>query len=224
MYGNPNGAVTVALVGDSHAAQWFPALEVLALRHDWRLLVFTKISCRFVDLPIYSRELKREYTECEEWRELVVGQLQVIRPDLVVVSAARGMGTVHPADDNAIRQGEGMARLLARIPGRHAIIVDTPKSHVVVPDCLSSHIADTRPCDTLRSAALSPRHLLLEQAAARADGATLINMTDVLCPGTICPAVLHGYIVLRDVFHLTATYSAVLADELGPPLLRALGG
>ena len=223
VYGNPNGAITVALVGDSHAAQWFPALEVLALRHDWRLVVFTKISCRFVDLPIYSRELKREYTECQQWREIVVTQLQELQPDLVVVSAARGMGTVNRADDNAIRQGEAMARLLARVPGRHAIIVDTPQSHVIVPDCLSGHIEDTRPCDTGRTAAMSPRYLLLERAAAEADGAMLINMTDVLCPGSVCPAVLNGYIVFRDQFHLTATLSASLAAELEAPLLRALG-
>ncbi len=224
VYGNPNGAITVALVGDSHAAQWFPALEVLAQRHGWRLVVFTKISCRFTDLPIYSRDLKREYTECEQWRELVVGQLQALKPDVVVVSAARGMATINPADDSPVRQGEGMARLLARIPGRHAIIVDTPQSHVEVPACLSSHISDTRPCDTPRDVAVSWRYLLLERTAARIDGATLINMTDVLCPGDVCPAVLGGYIVLRDVFHLTATFSASLADELEPPLVRLTGG
>jgi hypothetical protein len=95
--------VIVALVGDSHAAQWFPALEVLAKRHDWRLEVFTKISCRFVDLPIYSRELKREYMECERWRELVVSALQQLKPDLVVVSAARGMAVVNQADDSPRR-------------------------------------------------------------------------------------------------------------------------
>ena len=223
VYGNPNAATTVALVGDSHAAQWFPALEVLALRHDWRLVVFTKISCRFVDLPIYSRELKREYTECEQWREIVVTRLQELSPDLVVVSAARGMGTVNRADDNAIRQGEAMARLLARVPGRHAIIVDTPQSRVIIPDCLSGHIDDTRPCDTARIPAMSPRYLLLERAAAEADGAMLINMTDVLCPGSVCPAVLDGYIVFRDQFHLTATLSASLSAELESPLLQALG-
>ena len=117
-----------------------------------------------------------------------------------------------------------MARLLARIPGHHAVIVDTPQAHVVVPDCLSAHLNDTRPCDTQRSVAVSWRYLLLEQAAARIDGATLINMTDVLCPTDICPAVLDGYIVLRDVFHLTAIFSAALADDLEPPLLRALKG
>jgi peptidoglycan/LPS O-acetylase OafA/YrhL len=224
VYGDPAGSVTVALVGDSHAAQWFPAMEVIASRLHWRLLVYTKISCRFVDLPIFSRDLKREYTECEQWRELVVTELQGIRPDLVVVSAARGMAIINPGDDNAIRQGEAMARLLARVPGRHAIIVDTPQSHVVVPDCLSSHIADTRPCDSTRAVGVSPRYLLLEQTAARMDGATLINMTDILCPGTMCPAVLNGYIVFRDVFHLTATFSAALADSLQVPLQRALGG
>jgi hypothetical protein len=222
VYGDPNGAITVALVGDSHAAQWFPALDVLARRHDWRLVVYTKISCRFVDLPIFSRDLKREYTECEQWRENVVARLQQVRPNLVVVSAARGMAVVNPADDNPTRQGEAMARLLARIPGRHAIIVDTPQSHVEVPACLSQHINDTRPCDTPRSQALNWRHRLLETAAAGADGATLIDMTNVLCPRGTCPAVLDGYIVLRDVFHLTATFAASLADQLEPALLRAL--
>jgi hypothetical protein len=146
-----------------------------------------------------------------------------MQPSLVVVASARGMATMTPADDNPTRQGEAMARLLARIPGRHAIIVDTPQSHVEVPACLSSHLGDTRPCDTLRSNALNWRHLLLERAAANADGATLIDMTDVLCPGDVCPAVLDGYIVLRDVFHLTATFSASLAEELEGPLLRTLG-
>ena len=117
-----------------------------------------------------------------------------------------------------------MARLLAQVPGRHAIIADTPQSRVVVPDCLSSHIDDTRPCDTPRFVALGGRYLILERAAAHADGATLINMTNVLCGPLVCPAVIDGYIVFRDVFHLTATFSAYLADELEPSLTRLLGG
>ena len=221
IYGNRNGAFTLALVGDSHAAQWFPALEVIADRNGWRLVVFTKISCRFVDLPIYSRELKREYTECAQWRELVVGQLQATPADLIVVSAARGMGTINPADDSPVRQGAEMARLLNRVPGRKAILVDTPQSHVDVPGCLSSHISDTRPCDTSRSAAVGWRYLKLEQAAAEGSGAAIINMTDDICRGNVCPAVVDGYIVFRDVFHLTATFAASLADRLEPHLLRA---
>jgi hypothetical protein len=221
VYGNRNGSYVVALVGDSHAAQWFPALDVIADRNGWRLVVFTKISCRFVDLPIFSRDLKREYTECAQWRLNVVGQLQNLRPDLVVVSAARGMGTINPADDNPTRQGEAMARLLNQVPGRKAFIVDTPQSHVDVPACLSGHVNDTRPCDTARSTALNWRYLKLEQAAAAGTGGSVINLTDSICRGDICPAVRNGMIVFRDVFHLTATFSASLADDLEAELRRA---
>jgi len=222
-YGNPDAAVTLALVGDSHAAQWFPTLESIALRNGWRLVTFTKISCRFVDLPVYSRELKREYTECAQWRESVVDLLQAMHPDLTVVSAARGMATLTPADDSPIRQGVAMARLLNRIPGAKAIMVDTPQSHVDVPACLSGHIADTRPCDTLRSVALGWRYLLLEETAGQASGAVVINMTDSICTQDVCPAIVNDQIVLRDVFHLTATFAASLADLLEPQLIRALG-
>ena len=54
-----NGAITVALVGDSHAAHWFPALNVIAKERGWRLVPLTKFSCVFVDLPIWSPNLNR---------------------------------------------------------------------------------------------------------------------------------------------------------------------
>ena len=79
-YGDPNGALTVALVGDSHASNWFPALEALATQRGWRLVPFTKHSCVFVDMRIWSPHLKREYTECAAWRENVVERLAEVRP------------------------------------------------------------------------------------------------------------------------------------------------
>ena len=67
-------------------------------------------------------------------------------------------------------------------------------------------------------------HILPERAAATADDATLIDMTDVLCAGDVCPAVLGGFIVLREVFHLTAAFLASPTDELEPTLGRLAGG
>ena len=45
VFGDTAGATTVVLFGDSHAAQWFPALDDIATRHHWRLLVLTKKGC-----------------------------------------------------------------------------------------------------------------------------------------------------------------------------------
>jgi peptidoglycan/LPS O-acetylase OafA/YrhL len=224
VYGDPKGRFTVALVGDSHAEQWFPALERIATASDWRLLPFTKFSCRFVDLATYSRILKRPYTECDTWRELVIRRLEALKPDLVVVSVAAGLAPMVAADADPRRQGAGLARLIERIPGRIAIIADTPIPDYVVPSCLSRHVNDVAACATPRSRAFGPWHLVLERTAARASGATVVDLSSAICPTDPCPAVLDGMIVYRDAFHLTATFSAALAGDLVDalePLLAA---
>ncbi len=180
---------------------------------------FVKLSCRFVDLPIYSRVLKREYTECEAWRPLVIKRLQALKPDLTIVSAAMGMEPMTPADNSPAVQGTAMARLLRQIPGRKAIIVDTPAPDVDVPVCLSAHTSDVRACATTRAVAYSWRHRTLEVTATRATpGATLVDLSAAICPYDPCPAVLNGMIVYRDNFHLTATFSASLAPQLAAAL------
>jgi hypothetical protein len=217
VYGDPSGSTTIALVGDSHAAQWFPALEQIALARHWRLVPLTKLSCRFLDLRQYSRILQREYTECETWRGLVVRRLQTLKPDLVVVAVAGGMEPMTPADGSATVQGQAVARLLRQVPGRLAIIVDTPQSSYDVPACLAAHLADTRACATSRSVAFY-HHWTLERTAAQLSGARLIDLSNDICPWDPCPAVLRGMIVYRDSFHLTATFSASLASALAAQL------
>lgn len=213
-YGDPNGAFTVALVGDSHAAHWFPAVEAIAKANGWRLLVFTKASCVFVDLPIYSPILKREYTECEAWRPLVVQRLIDERPDLTIVSSNRWLPTEVKRDSDPTRQGEAMARLISQIPGAIAILADTPASHVDVPVCLSQNLDDITSCATSRSEAFGWRHLVRERAAAKAANATVVDLSDAICPGDPCQAVVGDVIVFRDDHHLTATFAASMAGLL----------
>ncbi|HEX5149372.1 MAG TPA: acyltransferase family protein [Candidatus Limnocylindrales bacterium] len=214
VYGNRDGTFTVALVGDSHAAHWFPAVEAIANEHGWRLLTFTKASCVFVDLPIYSPILKREYTECEGWRPQVVQRLIEAQPDLTIVSSDRWLPTEIKADANLTRQGEAMARLLNQIPGAIAILGDTPASRFDVPVCLSQHLADITRCATPRTEAFGRQQLVRERAAAAASNATVIDLSDAICPGDPCQAVVADTIVQRDDHHLTATFAASLAGRL----------
>ena len=39
VYGDHNGAVTIVLFGDSHAAQWMPAINQVAIENSWKLIV-----------------------------------------------------------------------------------------------------------------------------------------------------------------------------------------
>jgi hypothetical protein len=218
-YGPKDATLTVALVGDSHAAHWFPALLRLADERGWRLVPFTKYSCPFVDMRIYSSWLKREYTECEAWRWNVVKALRELKPDLIVVTSHRWFPTIVAGDQDATHQGEAMARLLRELPGQVALLADTPISRYDVPACLSRNLDDIRRCASDRAYAFGSKPMARERVAARLTGAALVTMSDVICPGKgKCPAVVDRMIVYRDDHHLTATFSASLAPILGERL------
>ena len=219
--GMADGAVTVALVGDSHAAQWFPALDVIAQQRGWKILPFTKDSCVFLDMRIVSLHLEREYTECARWRDQVVIALQRAQPDLVVVASSRWVHPVDPADADPQRQSDAMARLVRALPGHIAIIADTPLSAVDVPACLSRPDRTAADCATARGYALTA-HLARDGRAAAALGATLIDPTQWLCGPEVCSAVIDRTIVYRDDHHLTATMARRLAPLLEAGLAEAL--
>ncbi|MDT5146093.1 MAG: hypothetical protein QOC58_738, partial [Mycobacterium sp.] len=90
--GDTASPTTVALVGDSHAAMWQPAFQLIAQQRHWRLETLAKITCPLQDLHITSPYLGREYTECEQWRGQVMSRLQAERPRLIVVSMSRRYG------------------------------------------------------------------------------------------------------------------------------------
>jgi peptidoglycan/LPS O-acetylase OafA/YrhL len=228
VYGNPKGSRTVALVGDSTAGEWFPAVQKLAQQHDWKVVTFIKFSCRFEDMRQYSRILQREYTECEQWIPNVVQQLQQLKPDLTIVSADRSPGVFDPANDNPTVQGNAMARLLEQVPGQIALMVVTPQltqgnGFLDPPTCLSQHKDDVTACEASRSLSYGWRYGIAEKAAYKAlkPRAVIVNLSDYICPGNACPSVMNDMIVWRDYFHLTATFSASLASALYaqlPPL------
>ena len=216
--GDADGAVTVALVGDSHAAQWSPALEAIATARGWRLIPYTKDSCIFLDMRIVSIHLEREYSECERWRTKVVAAIRALHPDLVVVSSSRWVHPVDSADADPERQAQAMASLVAKLDAPVALIADTPLMSQDIPACLSRRGAS---CDTTRDYALT-LHLARDGRAAELLGATLIDPSLWICDDSVCPAVIDQTIVYRDDHHLTATMARALAPFIEPRLLEAL--
>jgi peptidoglycan/LPS O-acetylase OafA/YrhL len=220
VYGDPNGTFTVALVGDSHAAQWFPALERIAVARHWRVVTFVKVACPFLDMRVRNLALKREYTECETYREATIARLGALRADLTLISSSRF--AIHPVfseDAATTRQGAALARFVDRLPGEIGLIVDTPDPGRDVPSCLSDHVRDVRTCAATRAVAYSGHLGAIEAAAAESSGAGLIDLTARVCRADPCPVAVDGMIVFRDARHLTATF----ARSLAPDLDRAIG-
>ena len=85
LYGDRQGRRTLILFGDSHALQYSPALEELAERHEWRLIVLTKAECTPGEVEIRSMVARREYSQCDAWREEELRRIELGADSTVVV-------------------------------------------------------------------------------------------------------------------------------------------
>jgi peptidoglycan/LPS O-acetylase OafA/YrhL len=217
VYGDKNGSYSVALIGDSHASAFFPAVNAVALAHGWKLLVFLKVNCQFIDLATYDDLLKREYTECETWNRRVVATMNAAPTNLVIVTMNHYIEALRSADSGPTTQGQAIAREIGKLPAASRVVLVTDVLYppdLNIPGCLSDH-SDWRSCDYSRAIGLSDHWGQREQVAADAANIPLIDTEQWICPGAgDCPPVIDGMIVFRDEHHLTATFASSLAPKL----------
>jgi hypothetical protein len=222
---------TVALFGDSHAANWAPALQQLALIHGWRLLDLTLGGCPSVATPVWSATLKRERTECDVWREAVFARLAIERPALIVISNVGEWSLMSGGDriDQAAPPparwaalwSKGLETTLARLAPLHSTLVvigdvPTPQNAGFDPlACIAQHTTGFQACQASRDTAVPTAVNALEKAIATSHGAAFVDPTSWLCDATSCPAVIARYVVYADASgHLTAPFALSLAGRL----------
>ena len=221
VYGVKGSAITIALVGDSHASHWFPAIEAIALERGWRLLTFVKVSCSFTTLAQRNLALKREYRECTAFNEATVARLNQIKPALTIIVNRR---TFRPIEENitSALAGAALGEMVARIPGATAILVDTPDPGRDVPACLSKHPSDIRACLFTQDDADNREIGIAERVAADVSGARLIDLTANICTEWPCSPISGSVLIYRDEDHMTATFSRSLAAPLGVEIAKLL--
>ena len=226
VYGRKDLSTTVVLIGDSHAAHWFPTFERLADERDWRLISLTKSACPVADVPVYNASLKREYTECADWRAAVLQRIEKERPALVAISDSRSGellvdGKIVASTDREDVWAAGLRRSIEAIErsAQHVLVIgDTPNPSGDPPVCLSDHLDDALACATPRSKALGPKRTATERTVSAETGATFIDPSPWLCPSEPCPAIIGRVLVYRDGHHMTTPFAAALAPYLEPLL------
>ncbi|MDA8372401.1 MAG: acyltransferase family protein [Nocardiopsaceae bacterium] len=227
-YGPEDADTTIAIVGDSHAAHWVPALRELAGDRNWRLYTFTKSSCAFTDTLI-ERD-GRPYFECPEWNEAVVEKLvSDVQPDLVFTSSSVQATSYSAKSDTEgeAEIAEGMARLwqpLEEAGSELVVIRDTPRTRARLPECVARHLDELDSCAQTWDDAFASDDPQLRAADRPDNDAEVIDLRDRFCTGGTCPPVIGNVLVYRDSHHLTATYSKLLAPELSKAASSILEG
>ena len=225
-FGPGKSTVTVALVGNSHAGQWLPALQKIAAEHDIRIVTMLASRCALSDLR-QQFDTAAHATACLDWVHRTTAKIARIRPDAVVMTNRISVPAEGRTFDASLDlYAAGYASILrrwsaARIPT--LVLRDTPAPGVLIPDCVASHRDDVALCDGPRKNWASPD---LEKRVVTSIGDPRIryaDLTDHICGPVTCTAVTGGVITYFDGSHLTATYAATLAPYLFPPLAALLG-
>ena len=206
-YGLRNSKITVVLYGDSHAAQWFPALETLANERGFKLVSLTKSACPSVDVP---RDDKGAYknVECDKWRENSISRIKQLQPAAVIVSSFQYYTQARGFSDRTKWWMAGQERLFADLRGwsEHLFYIsDTPHPVRDIPNCLSSR--DSQSCDSTEK---SPVQII--------SGFKGIDPTPWLC-AQFCPAIQNGYVVYRDASHISIATALALKPQLEAALI-----
>ncbi|MEO7371156.1 MAG: SGNH hydrolase domain-containing protein, partial [Ilumatobacteraceae bacterium] len=224
-YGDTTSTVTIALFGDSHAAQWFPALQEMALQNHWRLDVRTKKGCPTAEIPIAD---PARAPECGPWRKQVMAHLADEHPDLLIMSAYRYTTTrnaVGATPDEVWRNGLQTTLDNLRPLARNVLVLgDTPTPLDDVPGCVASHLRHVSACMNPRDKAVLPGRLSVESDVAAAHQASFVPTGDWLCTESECPVVIGNLLVYRDNSHITTAASLWLEPYLQAVVTPLLSG
>ncbi len=225
-YGNVASPTKVVLFGDSHLAQWWPALERIMANRDWKVVFLIKTSCTYADVTAMSDSGPK--TECDTWRAGALARIRAEQPALVVVSSNQrpppvvaGVALAGAEATAAMQAGATRTiTTLQSIGARVAVLADTPQVPFDPADCLSANADHVIRCAIPRSQAIDLGWLVAERAAAEGLSATFVDVDAWICPTDPCPMVIGRYAVFADTNHVTRPFVQGLTNRLDAALPR----
>jgi peptidoglycan/LPS O-acetylase OafA/YrhL len=227
-FGDPHARVSIALVGNSHAGHWLPALQAVAEKRGWRITTFLASECTADKTAVVWDSIDKQ-RGCLSWADKVLALTTSEHFDLVVTSERNGRAAVGKSYvDSYADWLAGYRQVIAgwaRAGSNVLVIHDTATPGATlrsVPDCLAQHPDKISVCAGPRRLWV-PRDPLAQAAReAHREDISVVDLNDHLCDRVTCPPVVGGVTVYSDASHMTKTFASSLAPYLAPALVDAV--
>jgi SGNH domain (fused to AT3 domains) len=212
-------AMRVLAVGDSHNNLYLTAYESLAAEKGWHVDVAGRAGCTWGARPQQGRT-QAVADECNSWKDALSAYLSDNAPyDLILTTADQSGYLAVPESGESAREAtvDGHAEAWAEQIARGSLVVairDFPAGISGVVQCVEEYQSEaSTECSRARADAF-PRFDALAEAVDRTPGSALLDLRDLMCTATTCPAVIGHVVVYRVRDHLTASFVRTLAPYL----------
>jgi peptidoglycan/LPS O-acetylase OafA/YrhL len=220
---------TVAIVGDSHATQWFDAMDQLGKTRNWHIKTFTKAACPVTfALRLLRPAVPGSNAECLAYSHAVADRIARDSSISVVFPTSRSYtyGFAAGGDPKLAVPGvDGYVAVWKQWldAGKKVVVlgeVPDPGSQRV-PDCLARNPDHSLACSRPAADAV-PKNLNLAAAAERltSRGVLYMPMRGYFCDPATCYAVVGGLITYRDSAHISTDYATAMTPYIGKFLDR----
>lgn len=219
---------TVAIVGDSHATAWFPALDALAAQRNWHVKTYTKASCPATTaLRVLAAEKNdANQRSCVAWNQKVNKELVADASISTVFTAAYSTAYAFASPEGKALQDPAIDGFKERwrgwmAAGKQVVAFDdVPRTNgEYVPTCLAKNPDDALACAMPRLKAY-PGNAVIGRAgeAMGREGVKWVSLREQFCDPKLCYPVVGSVIVFRDQSHISAEYARALVPFISNKL------
>jgi hypothetical protein len=202
---------------------WLPALIAMASQDQFRLKSFIYAGCPPVTMDFSTGLIKFEglvvsAASCHTWNDNVVGAINALHPDVILIGGGTEAASSVPATFAAY--ANGMSDFVAQLTAPKKVILGSTTMRTAGQEsarCVNSHLTTVTACNTAYNGAnpSDPTVLLLrrDQQVAKTANARLAPLISLTCtpstktkPFALCPPVVNHKLVYTDRSHLSSTY------------------
>lgn len=223
-YGDTDSETTIALIGDSHAAMWLPALNIIGKENNFRVALFAKMAC-----GAYSVDQGNggtEFPTCDRFREFTKEKVAELEPEAVMLGARGQLRMADHPDATVDEQwrdavAEAMVDYQA-LSDRVIALGDVPARDDVAPqDCIDSPSSNQADC-VVSGESTEQHSNTITREEVEAAGAFYLDTEKFVCSDDGCPLFAGELPLYEDESHLNRLWVEHLAPAIGRELEEVL--